>query len=830
MIRLTLFGRRDLLGDDGQPVEEILRRPKSLAVLIYLVLAGPGGVRSRDSALALFWPESTEKRARHGLTQVLLGLRGALGEGVIVNRGRGEVGVRSDAIWCDAVEFDQALNRGDDAEALSLYRGELLPGFFVSQAADFDHWLSDERDRCRRSFGAAAWRLSDSAEKRGDLPDAARWAERVVEAPGNDEIAIQRHIRLLDRMGDRVGALRVYESFKRRLAQELDVLPSAATRDLVAQIRSRSEPSADALILQQDEAPTTRPDAGELQTGAATTSVASSLSDASQIAADRARTRRRRPFLLVASAAMATIIVCAVGWGQRNRIFALTNPSDDARTSISVAGFAGTDPLSVQLGRTLTGAVVNKLVQVSTFDVTAPELVDVSRVKRAPARPPGSQLLLTGDIERSAHQVRVTVRIADVQSGRTIKSRALNKTVAADPGDIDADVDVLAGEIASLIRTTAGHEVRLRRWRSALASDSAYKLLLQVTQARDLAVQLQSSGNIPAAARALNAADSTARAAERIAGNSGMLLIERAQLLEHIALLHMAGPLLDSAVVKRALTDGMREATRAVSLDPHDAGALEAFGELSRWYWSSVPLPIDSGRRVGSRAEQALDRAVGLDPQRAEAWVVLSGLRFERADFTGAYLAANRAYAADQYMRNPAEILSMLSLSAFEIGDDSASTRWCAMLEQQSPGEWPSSYCELNELAALGVSRTPGTNILARAWTLARNSASSGSDRSGDPMFEMLTASVLARSGLRDSAIAVMRRAAAHELGNAELLPLEAQVRTLLGQYDTAAVLLDRYFAASPLYRAGVVRSRRFHAVPGLQQGLTREGVPLADR
>lgn len=825
MIRLTLFGLRDLVGEDGKAIDEILRRPKALAVLIYLVLAGPGGVRSRDSALAVFWPESTERRARHGLTQVLLMLRGALGDGVIVNRGRGEVAVRSGAIWCDAVEFDRALKRGEDSEALGLYRGELLPGFFVSQAADFDHWLSDERDRYRRSVGSAAWRLSDSAEKRGDFAAAAKWAESAAKTSLNDEAAIQRHVRLLDRMGDRVGALRTYDSYKRQLAHELDVAPSAATRELVAQIRSRIEASPAPSSGRQVDAATTQLEDQGFQTGADPTRVAWPLTDVPRVAQDRSGTARRRMSRRVAPAAIMTMLVFVVAWGQRNHIFALANPSDSDRTTISVAAFAGTDSQSVQLGRALTGAVVDKLVQVRSFDVTAPEFVDLSRLKSKPSRSRGSQLLLTGNIERSASQVRVTVRVADVPSGRTIKSEALNRFVGTEPGD----VDVLARKISSLIRTTAGREVKLRKWRATLASDSAYELLLQVGRDRDLAAQLQGSGNIVAAARMLDAADSTARTAERIAGNSSVLLIERARLLEHIAVLHMDSPLLDSAVVKQALIDGMREAARAVSSSPRDAGALEAFGELSRWYLSSVPLPLDSARRVGSRAEQALQRAVAIDPQRAEAWSVLSGLRFERADYTGAYLAANKAYAADEYMRNPEEILSMLSLAAFEIGDDSASMRWCALLEQQSPGGWPSAYCELNELAALGGSRTRGTDI-SRTWTIARNGVSSASDRSVDPMFEMLAASVLARAGSRDSAIAVMRRATQSGSGNAELLPLEAQVRTLLGQYDTAAVLLNRYFAASPLYRAGVVRSRRFASVPGLQQRLTREGVPPADR
>jgi DNA-binding SARP family transcriptional activator len=42
---------------------------------------------------------------------------------------------------------------------------------------------------------------------------------------------------LLDKAGDRAGALRAYESFAARLATELGALPSGETRALVERLR-----------------------------------------------------------------------------------------------------------------------------------------------------------------------------------------------------------------------------------------------------------------------------------------------------------------------------------------------------------------------------------------------------------------------------------------------------------------------------------------------------------------------------------------------------------------------------------------------------------------
>jgi len=57
---------------------------------------------------------------------------------------------------------------------------------------------------------------------------------------------VRRLIALLDRQGDRAGALEAYEAFARRVAAEYDAEPAAETRALVAAVRARrrAEPAA----------------------------------------------------------------------------------------------------------------------------------------------------------------------------------------------------------------------------------------------------------------------------------------------------------------------------------------------------------------------------------------------------------------------------------------------------------------------------------------------------------------------------------------------------------------------------------------------------------
>jgi DNA-binding SARP family transcriptional activator/TolB-like protein len=219
----------------------VIAQPKRLALLAYLAAAAPRGFQRRDTVLALFWPELGDEDARRALRQALHFLRREIGTDAIQTRGD-EVGVNADFVWCDAVAFADALEAGSVADALTLYRGDLLDGLHVSDAsAELEHWIGEQRDRLRRLAADAAWRLSNQADAAGNGVDAAHWARRGAALAPDDEGALRQLIRLLDRMGDRAGALRAYCDFAQRLTTELDAEPSAETKALVRAVRAREQ-------------------------------------------------------------------------------------------------------------------------------------------------------------------------------------------------------------------------------------------------------------------------------------------------------------------------------------------------------------------------------------------------------------------------------------------------------------------------------------------------------------------------------------------------------------------------------------------------------------
>lgn len=236
MIQVRILGSFSLTASEARDVDAVARQSKRAALIAYLATAVPRGMHRRDRLLALFWPESDARRARAALSQTIYVLRSALREEAIVTRGDDEVGLDPEHVWCDTMAFEDALDAGDAATALSLYRGDLLEGFFITGAPEFEQWLDRERARLRERASEGAWALAERTTS-SDPVGAARWARRAAELLPADEAVVRRLMRFLHALGDRAAAIRAYEAFGWRLAREYELEPSAETQSLAATIR-----------------------------------------------------------------------------------------------------------------------------------------------------------------------------------------------------------------------------------------------------------------------------------------------------------------------------------------------------------------------------------------------------------------------------------------------------------------------------------------------------------------------------------------------------------------------------------------------------------------
>ena len=207
----------------------VLQQPKRLALLVYLATAAHGRPVRRDTLLARFWPDLDQEHARAALRRALYFLRQACGADLIIGRGDDEVAVDIGALWCDATDFDAAIDRNDWIASLELYQGHFLDGFYVQGAPEAEGWIDRERSRRRYDAALAAWQLARHA-----LPDtgpASRWAERAVELAPTDEDAALAFVQQLEHLGERHLALRLIDLLTGILAAEHDQSPAA---DLLA--------------------------------------------------------------------------------------------------------------------------------------------------------------------------------------------------------------------------------------------------------------------------------------------------------------------------------------------------------------------------------------------------------------------------------------------------------------------------------------------------------------------------------------------------------------------------------------------------------------------
>lgn len=240
MIKLGVLGRIHLAADDGVEIESLLRQPKRLALLAYLASPAPGTWHRRDTLLALFWPELDTPHARTSLRNGLYTLRQALGDEVLRTRGDEEISVDPDRLGTDLALVWDALKRNAVDDAIERYGGDLLPGLYPPDSEGFQRWLESERTRLSVALSAAAMVRLDDLVKAGENSKALDIARKLIAINPDDETIVRRVMTLNNLLGDRVGALSVFEMFRVRLARDFAADPSPETMSLVESIRSAS--------------------------------------------------------------------------------------------------------------------------------------------------------------------------------------------------------------------------------------------------------------------------------------------------------------------------------------------------------------------------------------------------------------------------------------------------------------------------------------------------------------------------------------------------------------------------------------------------------------
>jgi len=227
---------------------------KTQALLAYLVLE-PDRPHSRLKLAGLLWPERPDATARNNLRHALSTLRRAIGDRgpglaaseasplLLVTRETVQFNCAGDC-WVDVHAFRSLITDGVDRssvtsleEAISLYRGDLLEGFYVSESPVFEDWMLLMRDRLQRQAALTLRNLVAETARRGDYDAARRYAWHWVELEPWQEEAYWQLMQVLAMSGRRTEALAQFEACRRTLRDEFGVDPSNTTLRMAEQIR-----------------------------------------------------------------------------------------------------------------------------------------------------------------------------------------------------------------------------------------------------------------------------------------------------------------------------------------------------------------------------------------------------------------------------------------------------------------------------------------------------------------------------------------------------------------------------------------------------------------
>ena len=396
-LRLRLLGRIELTRPDGTSLGSILTQPKRLALLAYLALAGDKGFLRRNVLLNVFWPEFDQERARSALRKALYFLRQSLGDDVIVARGDEEVGLAPDRFWCDAVAFEAAAEADGLDDAMDLYQGDLLTGFFVSGQPDFERWVDGERARLRLLAARTADELSDRAETNGDLEAAVRYAQTALELDTTSEPAFRRLAGHLYRRGDRAGLAHAYEQWRRRLDEVYGIQPAPETQEMVAALLDAQTTRA------PREYATARVGQGE------------------SVAAPKVRRPRHRLAWAGVVAALAVLLAAAV--------FVRGAPElKPERVLVTVLENETGDPALDPMGRMAADWIAHGLMQAGTLEVIPATSSSVALAEiekhglRAIARETGAGTVISGRYYRENGKLSMQAQVTDVAEGRLLQT------------------------------------------------------------------------------------------------------------------------------------------------------------------------------------------------------------------------------------------------------------------------------------------------------------------------------------------------------------------------------------------------------------------------
>jgi TolB-like protein/DNA-binding SARP family transcriptional activator len=469
---LRLFGSPSIEVDGGVLTGRVSQRHR-LALLALLALS-PGGRASRDKAVASLWPESDQEKGRNLLSVAMYVIRSSLGDAALVGTGD-ELRLDAEVVRSDVADFEAALARGDHAAAVSLYRGPFLDGFFLSDAPDFEQWVSRERERLAAGHRKALEALADQAEAAGDFASAVEhWKTRAAMDPYDSRVAF-RLMQALERSGNRAGALQHASLHQRMLEQEFDIAPPAEVLALVERLKHEpgTAPSPQAPRAPGQPASQTRAVEPETVsvTGREREYAATPQPSPAGVVAAHSRRNTRRVAVLGGVTIAALLVVAFVVWRAR--------PAAAHRQgSIAVLPFSDLSAArdNEYFSDGLTEEIISGLSAVGDLKVISRTSAMHYKGTDKPLRQIAEELrvahILEGSVRQSGTRVRITAQLIDARTDEHLWAQSYDDELR----DIFRVQEQIARQVVRALQLELGDREQKALVRKGTRDPEAYEL------------------------------------------------------------------------------------------------------------------------------------------------------------------------------------------------------------------------------------------------------------------------------------------------------------------------------------------------------------------
>ncbi len=247
LYRIQLFSVIRLDDHQHRPVS---LQPTVQTLLAYLLL-NRHRFHSREVLSGLFWGEMDESKARRCLSTALWRLRKVLepedasrGD-LVVTTNSGEIGLncQREKVWLDVAAFEEkarcglgcpsselgAAEIGQLEEAVDLYVGDLLEGFYADWVLVHREWLRGQYIRC-------LGRLMRFHGREGAYEKGIYYGRKILAIDPLREEIHRAMMRLYHQNGKWPQVLQQYESCRQILAEELQIEPMPETQALFRQL------------------------------------------------------------------------------------------------------------------------------------------------------------------------------------------------------------------------------------------------------------------------------------------------------------------------------------------------------------------------------------------------------------------------------------------------------------------------------------------------------------------------------------------------------------------------------------------------------------------